>query len=507
MKRWDFVSKALLRRRCSSEASGVQSVSVSGKPFSEVPTNHILPRVQESPVSCTRTHYSSQQRTTWGTRARGYVIGLSSFGLGGAATVGVLAAMPNRMPIVDLPDFLQGGMLTAISDKLPNVHVPKVLQGLAKEPSSGLAGASQAASAFPPSSAAPAPFPFGPHFIADAAATAAPAVVNITVSKAGLPVPQDHSGTGFIYSSDGCILTNAHVIADALPSSDLANGYSSSSTSCSNSSRSSDPNIGAIKDNSSKPIKIALQDGRIFQGSVLMFDRISDLAVIQIISSQPLPTVKLGTSKGIRAGEWVLALGSPLHLQNSVTAGIISCVDRKAADLGLPRVRTEYIQTDAAINKGNSGGPLVNLQGEVIGLACFKALSADGVSFAIPIDTAKDVIEQLQQRGRVIRPYIGIKMLQLTEHNAVQMRQQDAGFPEITQGILVPQVATGSPACKCGMREGDVITGFAGQSSNVSTNHLIRCLGQHVDKAMEVQVLRPGVGSVSLQVNVSEALQ
>lgn len=97
---------------------------------------------------------------------------------------------------------------------------------------------------------------------------------------------------------------------------------------------------------------------------------------------------------------------------------------------------------------------------QVIGLACFKALSADGVSFAIPIDTAKDVIEQLQQRGRVIRPYIGIKMLQLTEHNAVQMRQQDAGFPEITQGILVPQVATGSPACKCGMREGDVITGM-----------------------------------------------
>ena len=96
---------------------------------------------------------------------------------------------------------------------------------------------------------------------------------------------------------------------------------------------------------------------------------------------------------------------------------------------------------------------------QVIGLACFKALSADGVSFAIPIDTAKDVIEQLQQRGRVIRPFIGIKMLQLTEHNAAQMRQQDANFPEITQGILVPHVAAGSPACKCGVREGDIITG------------------------------------------------
>ncbi len=192
-------------------------------------------------------------------------------------------------------------------------------------------------------------------------------------------------------------------------------------------------------------------------------------------------------------------------------------------------MRTEYIQTDAAINKGNSGGPLVNLQGEVlpiaacaavephahcllciahscvhhhefeleglctsckgydlsqeplghihnalsvwltlvtwcrclqvIGLACFKALSADGVSFAIPIDTAKDVIQQLQQRGRVIRPYIGIKMLQLNEHNAAQMRQKDAHFPEVNQGILVPHVAAGSPACKCGLREGDVITG------------------------------------------------
>ena len=243
-----------------------------------------------------------KQRTTWGTRARGYVIGLSSFGLGGAATVGVLAAMPNRMPIVDLPDFLQGGVLTALYDRLPTVHMLKGAQGklqdspehslllartslwpeshisllsagLAKEPSTALIGASHAAKAFPPPSAAPAPFLFGPHFIADAAATAAPAVVNITVSKAGLPVPQDHSGTGFIYSTDGCILTNAHVIADALPSSDLANGYSSNSTSCSNSSRSSDPSIGASKDSSSKPITIALQDGRIFQGSVLMFDR------------------------------------------------------------------------------------------------------------------------------------------------------------------------------------------------------------------------------------------
>ena len=96
---------------------------------------------------------------------------------------------------------------------------------------------------------------------------------------------------------------------------------------------------------------------------------------------------------------------------------------------------------------------------QVIGLACFKAISADGVSFAIPIDTAKDVIQQLQQRGRVIRPYIGIKMLQLNQHNAAQMRQKDPNFPEVMQGILVPYVAANSPAAKCGLREGDVITG------------------------------------------------
>lgn len=97
---------------------------------------------------------------------------------------------------------------------------------------------------------------------------------------------------------------------------------------------------------------------------------------------------------------------------------------------------------------------------QVIGLACFKALSADGVSFAIPIDTAKDVIQQLEQSGRVLRPYIGIKMLQLNQHNAAQMRQKDPNFPEVKQGILVPYVASNSPAARSGLREGDVITGI-----------------------------------------------
>ena len=135
-------------------------------------------------------------------------------------------------------------------------------------------GASSAPSNFPPPSHSPAPIFLGPHFIADAAALAAPAVVNITVAKNGLPIPQDHSGTGFIYNAAGCILTNAHVVADALPSSELINASSHNATSCSNMERQNSSNNASSSHRShERTITVALQDGRIFQGSVLMFDR------------------------------------------------------------------------------------------------------------------------------------------------------------------------------------------------------------------------------------------
>lgn len=159
---------------------------------------------------------------------------------------------------------------------------------------------------------------------------------------------------------------------------------------------------------------------------------VSDLAVVKVDSDLPLPTVQLGRSHNLQAGQWVLALGSPLHLQNSVTAGIISCVDRKAVDLGLAGARTDYIQTDAAINKGNSGGPLVDIEGRVIGISAMKAVAADGVSFAIPIDTAVEVMRQLAEHGRVVRPYVGMKMLQLNCYNAAQFRRRDPNFPDVS---------------------------------------------------------------------------
>lgn len=212
-----------------------------------------------------------------------------------------MAVVHNKLPTIDVPDFLPYGIWTAMFDRLANIPFPESLKGepkqlstvctiarahtttfdhlpiagIAKEKSTAVSGTANSAGAFPRPSTASSPLFLGPHFIADAAATAAPAVVNITVSKDGLPVPQDHSGTGFIYSTNGCILTNAHVIADALPSSDLTQGHSSNATSCSNNTSHSSSSNGASKASSSKPITVALQDGRIFQGSVLMFDRCS----------------------------------------------------------------------------------------------------------------------------------------------------------------------------------------------------------------------------------------
>eukprot|EP00884_Botryococcus_braunii_P014549 jgi/Botrbrau1/23095/Bobra.0243s0032.2 len=208
-----------------------------------------------------------------------------------------------------------------------------------------------------------------PNFIADAAAQAAPSVVNISVHGNGLPVQNGkfEAGSGFIISPDGMIVTNAHVLRDALE--------------------------GQTK--GSFPIMVSLQDERVFEAHVLRCDRVSDLAILKIEAKEPLPCAKLGTSSRLRVGEWVLAMGSPLHLQNSVTAGIVSCVDRKAVDLGLAKAQTDYIQTDAAVNSGNSGGPLVNLCGEVVGISSLKAVSADGVSFAIPVDAAKEIIDQV----------------------------------------------------------------------------------------------------------------
>ncbi|GMY21683.1 putative protease Do-like 14, partial [Fagus crenata] len=185
-------------------------------------------------------------------------------------------------------------------------------------------------------------------------------------------------------------------------------------------------------------VDVTLQDDWTFEGTVVNADLHSDIAIVKIHSKTPLPTATLGSSSKLRPGDWVVALGCPLSLQNTITAGIVSCVDRKSSDLGLGGIRREYLQTDSAINVGNSGGPLVNMDGEIIGVNIMKVLAADGLSFAVPIDSVSKIIQHFKKSGRVVRPWLGLKMIDLNEMIIAQLKERDATFPNVNKGVLVP---------------------------------------------------------------------
>lgn len=345
--------------------------------------------------------------------------------------------------------------------------------------------------------AIPIPFSFGAasplarsaaapyfNFMADAAAKAAPAVVNITLRDPSRPLDDAPNGSGFIIAADGTIVTNTHIIAEAIPAAMPAADSSSQE--------------------GRRIILCTLQDGRSFEAQLVNFDWLSDLAVLQIKAQSALPVAKLGRSTGLRVGEWVLAVGSPLHLSNSVSAGIISALARKGEELGMDSAPTDFIQTDAAINVGSSGGPLVNVQGEVVGITSMKAVG-DGVSFAIPIDTARDVVDQLLACGRVVRPYIGIRMVQLTASMAAELKARSPTFPSLPAGIYVPYVHPGSPADRAGLLPGDTITGFPGQI--ISSTGLTQALSQHIGKPLPLNVVRSDGSCTRLCVTATEAMQ
>jgi len=296
-------------------------------------------------------------------------------------------------------------------------------------------------------------------------------------------------GSGFIIDKDGTIVTNAHVVeAGAHP---LRGGGMG----------------GRRRRRKEGSLTVTLQDGRSFPAKVVNTDPLSDLAIVKLEcgKEESFPTVKLGDSRKIRIGEWVVALGSPLLLKNTVTCGIISCIERKRSELGIPGSRTDYIQTDAAINVGNSGGPLVNLRGEVIGINSIKALSADGVSFAIPIETAKFVIHQILTTGRVVRPYIGIKMMDLSQDAAEILQRENPSFPRgLEAGVYVPQVVPGSPAEEAGFRAGDVIVTFGG-AEVTRAEQIIELLGSQVGKRHQVVVVRDHGEKKVLYVTSEEA--
>jgi serine protease Do len=180
-----------------------------------------------------------------------------------------------------------------------------------------------------------------------------------------------------------------------------------------------------------------------------------DLAVLKIDASKKLPYIKFGDSDKMRVGEWVIAIGNPHQLDHTVTVGVISAKGRPITipdqSSGKTRVYKNLIQTDAAINPGNSGGPLISLQGEVIGINTAVSSQAQGIGFAIPINTVKEVLDDLIKSGSVTRPYIGIAMQDVTKDFAEYYNLKEA------RGALIADVQPGSPAEKAGLLRGDII--------------------------------------------------
>ena len=225
-------------------------------------------------------------------------------------------------------------------------------------------------------------------------------------------------GSGFIISPDGYVMTNAHVVDGA------------------------------------DEVLVTLPDKREFKAKLIGADKRTDVAVVKI-DSTGLPFVRIGDVNRLRVGEWVMAIGSPFGLENTVTAGIVSAKQRDTGDY-LP-----FIQTDVAVNPGNSGGPLINMRGEVVGVNSqiySRSGGFMGISFAIPIDEAMRVSEQLRSSGRVTRGRIGVQIAEVTREVAESI---GLGKP---QGALVRSVETGSPADKAGIEAGDIITRFEGRA-------------------------------------------
>lgn len=242
-----------------------------------------------------------------------------------------------------------------------------------------------------------------------------------------VPIPpstqiREGVGSGFILDEEGHILTNAHVVDGA------------------------------------EQVTVTLTDSRTFEGEVLGTDPVTDIAVIKIVA-EDLPTVKLGDSDSLEPGQWAIAIGNPLGLDNTVTVGIVSATGRTSREVGIPEKRVNFVQTDTAINPGNSGGPLLNANGEVIGVNTAIIQDAQSIGFAIPINLAKSIADQLMATGVAEHPYIGIQMTQLTPDFRDQLNRDPSSNLRVRsdRGLFIVQVVPGSPAERAGLKAGDVI--------------------------------------------------
>jgi serine protease Do len=334
------------------------------------------------------------------------------------------------------------------------------------------AGAAPAALAAVPSGA--------PASFADLAAKLSPSVVNIKVTKVekaegpGFMGPegfdpdspfgdffqqffgrmpqgprefrQQGAGSGFIISKEGLIVTNNHVVDGA------------------------------------KELTVTLADKTEYPAKIVGRDSKTDIAVIKIDPKGSLSAVPLGDSDRLRVGDWVMAVGNPFGLSNTVTAGIVSA---KGRVIGAGPY-DDFIQTDASINPGNSGGPLFNLQGEVIGVNTAIIPNGQGIGFAIPVDIVKSLLPQLEAKGQVTRGYLGVSVQAITPELAKSLHLKD------TKGALVAGVTKGSPAEAAGVKPGDVIVSFDGKDVTEMHNLPTLVAVTPIDKEVPVAILRDG---------------
>lgn len=317
-----------------------------------------------------------------------------------------------------------------------------------------------------------------PNSIADIAEKAAPAVVNIDTSPSinsaskifGRNLPPNTqirlngrnmkieeilkkmdlgSGTGFVVRDDGYIVTNNHVVQDA------------------------------------GKIEVSFQNGKSYEANVVGTDSFSDLAVLKI-DGKNLPTLDFGNSSKVRPGEFSIAIGSPMGFKHTVTFGIISAVGRDVRDIN---GNINFIQTDAAINRGNSGGPLINMKGEVIGVntAIITKQAAQNIGFAIPADIARNVIDDLIKDKVVHRPWIGIAMVEVNEQIA-----ESLNLPPDTKGVAVSEVFKNGPASLGGIMSKDVILKMDAKSVQSPKEVRDFILSRKVDASIKVNLIREG---------------
>jgi serine protease Do len=306
--------------------------------------------------------------------------------------------------------------------------------------------------------------------VIDAVKKVSPSVVSITTSRdiqdffTGQTFEQKGGGTGFILTSDGLIVTNKHVVEDT-----------------------------------DAKYTVLTSDGKSYEATVLSRDPYNDLAVVRI-DAKGLKPVELGDSNALQIGQWVIAIGNALgEFQNSVTVGVVSAKERRITATN--QTLEGLIQTDAAINPGNSGGPLVNLAGQVIGINTAIAGGAEGIGFAINIDSVKTALDSVEKTGKIVRPYLGVRYLSINKEIA-----RSTQLP-VDKGALVYRganpgdlpVVAGSPAEKAGIQEDDIITKINGQEINENTS-LVSLLQKY--KPGETIVLTVLRKSEEIKVNV-----